>query len=242
MNSIRVICSDAKDFVLGMLRNDTWVVCSDAKDVLGRLWNDTWVVCSDAKDVLGRLRNDTWAVCSDAKDVLFMLRNDTWVVCSDAKDVLFMLRNDTWVVCSDAKDVLGRLWNDTWVVCSDAKDVLGSITNIGGSSYKCKDGLPPENKVKVISGVIGAPSSQTSIQVANLLKLFKIPQHSSSGMLGNQVYSLLTRRKKRKRKKKLCFMDSIRRDKMWSIGEWAYKELLSDGQEMEKIERKDTEF
>ena len=52
----------------------------------------------------------------------------------------------------------------------------GSITNIGGSAYKCKDGSSPENEVKVISGVLGAPSSQTSIQVANLLKLFRIPQ------------------------------------------------------------------
>ena len=32
------------------------------------------------------------------------------------------------------------------------------------------------NKDKVISGVVGAASSVTSIQVANLLRLFKIPQ------------------------------------------------------------------
>ncbi|RUS89252.1 hypothetical protein EGW08_002995, partial [Elysia chlorotica] len=58
--------------------------------------------------------------------------------------------------------------------------IRGSITNIGESTYKCKDGSTPENlvKVKVISGVLGAPSSQTSIQVANLLKLFRIPQIS----------------------------------------------------------------
>ena len=47
---------------------------------------------------------------------------------------------------------------------------LGSIANIG-SEYSCHDGSDP-----VILGVIGAPSSVTSIQVANLLKLFKIPQ------------------------------------------------------------------
>lgn len=52
----------------------------------------------------------------------------------------------------------------------------GSITSIGGSSYKCPDGSQPENEVKIISGVLGAPSSVTSIQVHNLLKLFKIPQ------------------------------------------------------------------
>uniref|UniRef100_A0A8W8JRJ7 G-protein coupled receptors family 3 profile domain-containing protein n=1 Tax=Magallana gigas TaxID=29159 RepID=A0A8W8JRJ7_MAGGI len=51
--------------------------------------------------------------------------------------------------------------------------IRGSIANIGGSEYACHDGSDP-----VILGVIGAPSSVTSIQVANLLKLFKIPQVS----------------------------------------------------------------
>lgn len=48
----------------------------------------------------------------------------------------------------------------------------GSISNIDGAEYNC-------NKTqvrKVISGVVGAASSVTSIQVANLLRLFKIPQ------------------------------------------------------------------
>lgn len=48
----------------------------------------------------------------------------------------------------------------------------GSISNIDGAEYHC-------NKTqvrKVISGVVGAASSVTSIQVANLLRLFKIPQ------------------------------------------------------------------
>ncbi|ESO83631.1 hypothetical protein LOTGIDRAFT_133010 [Lottia gigantea] len=56
--------------------------------------------------------------------------------------------------------------------------IKGSIANIGGSSYKCRDGSLPENDVKIIAGVLGAPSSVTSIQVANLLKLFAIPQIS----------------------------------------------------------------
>ncbi|CAH1404476.1 unnamed protein product [Nezara viridula] len=49
---------------------------------------------------------------------------------------------------------------------------LRSISNIDDGEYHC-------NKTqvrKVISGVIGAASSVTSIQVANLLRLFKIPQ------------------------------------------------------------------
>eukprot|EP00105_Crassostrea_gigas_P043730 XP_019927878.1 PREDICTED: metabotropic glutamate receptor-like [Crassostrea gigas] len=52
--------------------------------------------------------------------------------------------------------------------------IRGSIANIGGSEYACHDGSDP-----VILGVIGAPSSVTSIQVANLLKLFKIPQDTA---------------------------------------------------------------
>ena len=39
---------------------------------------------------------------------------------------------------------------------------------------ECKDGTGPE----MIAGVVGAASSVTSIQVANLLKLFKMPQVS----------------------------------------------------------------
>ncbi|XP_018371736.1 PREDICTED: uncharacterized protein LOC108766736 [Trachymyrmex cornetzi] len=52
--------------------------------------------------------------------------------------------------------------------------IKGSISNIDGAEYHC-------NKTavrKVISGVVGAASSVTSIQVANLLRLFKIPQVS----------------------------------------------------------------
>nr|XP_018899855.1 PREDICTED: metabotropic glutamate receptor 2-like isoform X1 [Bemisia tabaci]XP_018899864.1 PREDICTED: metabotropic glutamate receptor 2-like isoform X1 [Bemisia tabaci] len=52
--------------------------------------------------------------------------------------------------------------------------IKGSLSNIEDGGYQC-------NKTqvrKVISGVVGAASSVTSIQVANLLRLFKIPQVS----------------------------------------------------------------
>lgn len=52
----------------------------------------------------------------------------------------------------------------------------GSINNIGDTDYKCRDGTVPDVRNKIISGVVGASSSVTSIQVANLLRLFKIPQ------------------------------------------------------------------
>ena len=56
--------------------------------------------------------------------------------------------------------------------------IPGSISNIedDDANYRCEDGSSPEIKNKVISGVVAAASSVTSIQVANLLKLFKIPQ------------------------------------------------------------------
>ena len=58
----------------------------------------------------------------------------------------------------------------------------GSISNIDDGEYQCPDGTIPQvrNQVnQVISGVVGAASSVTSIQVANLLRLFKIPQVGS---------------------------------------------------------------
>ncbi|CAG0884086.1 unnamed protein product [Cyprideis torosa] len=60
----------------------------------------------------------------------------------------------------------------------DVRKSLGSISNIDEGDYKCPDGSSPAVRHKVISGVVGAPSSVTSIQVANLLRLFKIPQVS----------------------------------------------------------------
>ena len=56
--------------------------------------------------------------------------------------------------------------------------LAGSINNIDDGAVKCQDGKSPEIHNKVISGVVGAASSVTSIQVANLLRLFKIPQVS----------------------------------------------------------------
>lgn len=49
----------------------------------------------------------------------------------------------------------------------------GSISNIDDTQYvHCNK----SSVKKVISGVVGAASSVTSVQVANLLRLFKIPQ------------------------------------------------------------------
>ncbi|XP_071522284.1 metabotropic glutamate receptor 6-like [Panulirus ornatus] len=67
---------------------------------------------------------------------------------------------------------------DTYGLEQAVDFIKGSISNIDDGEYKCRDGSSPEVRNKVISGVVGAASSVTSIQVANLLRLFRIPQVS----------------------------------------------------------------
>ncbi|XP_037076354.1 metabotropic glutamate receptor-like [Pollicipes pollicipes] len=70
---------------------------------------------------------------------------------------------------------------DTYGLEQSIDFIKGSISNIDDGEYQCPDGTSPQirNQVnQVISGVVGAASSVTSIQVANLLRLFKIPQVS----------------------------------------------------------------
>ncbi|CAH4028607.1 unnamed protein product [Pieris brassicae] len=64
--------------------------------------------------------------------------------------------------------------------------IKGSISNIDDEEYACNASAVR----KVISGVVGAASSVTSVQVANLLRLFKIPQvsfFSTSPELSNKA-------------------------------------------------------
>ncbi|XP_045772809.1 metabotropic glutamate receptor 2-like [Maniola jurtina] len=64
--------------------------------------------------------------------------------------------------------------------------IKGSISNIDDEEYGCNATAVR----KVISGVVGAASSVTSVQVANLLRLFKIPQvsfFSTSPELSNKA-------------------------------------------------------
>ncbi|CAG9562246.1 unnamed protein product [Danaus chrysippus] len=64
--------------------------------------------------------------------------------------------------------------------------IKGSIGNIDDEDYACN----ATTVRKVITGVVGASSSVTSVQVANLLRLFKIPQvsfFSTSPELSNKA-------------------------------------------------------
>ncbi|XP_054721404.1 metabotropic glutamate receptor 6-like [Uloborus diversus] len=74
-----------------------------------------------------------------------------------------------------ALEVAGGTFKDGLIIF---KTLLGSMSNIDEGSYRCPDGSSPIIRHKKISGVLGAASSVTSIQVANLLRLFKIPQVS----------------------------------------------------------------
>ncbi|GBO32337.1 hypothetical protein AVEN_82284-1, partial [Araneus ventricosus] len=62
-----------------------------------------------------------------------------------------------------------------------------SISNIDDGTYRCPDGSSPAIRHKRISGVLGAASSVTSIQVANLLRLFKIPQFLCLSAVQQQI-------------------------------------------------------
>ncbi|CAB0028906.1 unnamed protein product [Trichogramma brassicae] len=89
--------------------------------------------------------------------------------------------------------VLDDCDKDTYGLEMAVDFIKGSISNIDGAEFHC-------NKTavrKVIAGVVGAASSVTSIQVANLLRLFRIPQvsfFSTSPELSNkQRFEYFTR-------------------------------------------------
>nr|XP_006820149.1 PREDICTED: metabotropic glutamate receptor 8-like [Saccoglossus kowalevskii] len=67
---------------------------------------------------------------------------------------------------------------DTYGLEQSVDFIRGSISNIGGTEITCRDNSIPVVNYKQITGVVGAASSINSIQTANLLKLFKIPQIS----------------------------------------------------------------
>ncbi|KAL4702857.1 hypothetical protein ACJJTC_018375 [Scirpophaga incertulas] len=82
--------------------------------------------------------------------------------------------------------VLDDCDNDTYGLEMALDFIKGSISNIDDAEYECNATAVR----KVISGVVGAASSVTSVQVANLLRLFKIPQvsfFSTSPELSNKA-------------------------------------------------------
>lgn len=66
--------------------------------------------------------------------------------------------------------------------------ISGSISNIDDAEYACNATAVR----KVISGVVGAASSVTSVQVANLLRLFRIPQVRRALLASGSPVTMIT--------------------------------------------------
>jgi metabotropic glutamate receptor 2/3 len=77
-------------------------------------------------------------------------------------------------------DILDTCSRDTYALEQALEYVRGSMSSFDDTEYHCSDGSKPvaENAPVAVAGVIGGAYSTVSIQVANLLRLFKIPQIS----------------------------------------------------------------
>ncbi|XP_052781155.1 metabotropic glutamate receptor 8-like isoform X3 [Mya arenaria] len=68
---------------------------------------------------------------------------------------------------------------DTYALEQCMDFIKAQMTTTDLADYKCNDGQAPKYiQLKPVSGVIGAAASTVSIMVANILRLFKIPQIS----------------------------------------------------------------
>ncbi|XP_067129619.1 metabotropic glutamate receptor [Centruroides vittatus] len=76
--------------------------------------------------------------------------------------------------------ILDTCASDSYALNQSMEFIRASVNTIDASSFECKDGSQPKMKAvtKAITGVIGGSYSEVSVQVANLLRLFRIPQIS----------------------------------------------------------------
>lgn len=75
--------------------------------------------------------------------------------------------------------ILDTCSSDSYALNQSLEFIRASInTAFESSAFECGDGSTPRPKLgmQTISGVIGGSYSEVSLQVANLLRLFKIPQ------------------------------------------------------------------
>lgn len=77
--------------------------------------------------------------------------------------------------------ILDTCSSDSYALNQSLEFVRASINTVEASAFQCSDGSIPRPKygMKTISGVVGGSYSEVSLQVANLLRLFKIPQVSN---------------------------------------------------------------
>lgn len=68
----------------------------------------------------------------------------------------------------------------TYALNQSLEFIRASINTVESSAFECKDKSQPRPKYGsgMIAGVIGGSYSEVSLQVANLLRLFRIPQVS----------------------------------------------------------------
>ncbi|XP_012946373.1 metabotropic glutamate receptor 3, partial [Aplysia californica] len=75
--------------------------------------------------------------------------------------------------------VLDTCSDDTFALEQCMDFIKAQLSSIDVDDYECRDGYPPIfHPLRPVAGVIGAASSPVSIMVANILRLFKIPQIS----------------------------------------------------------------
>ncbi|CAH1784570.1 unnamed protein product [Owenia fusiformis] len=89
-------------------------------------------------------------------------------------------------------NILDTCSRDTYALEQSLEYVRASMSTLDASEFKCEDGSTATSSTapKAIAGVIGGSYSSVSIQVANLLRLFKIPQisyASTSAALSDKI-------------------------------------------------------
>ncbi|XP_022243237.1 metabotropic glutamate receptor-like isoform X2 [Limulus polyphemus] len=76
--------------------------------------------------------------------------------------------------------ILDTCSSDSYALNQSLEFVRASINTVDSTAFQCQDGSHPKLKFtnKAITGVVGGSYSEVSLQVANLLRLFRIPQVS----------------------------------------------------------------
>lgn len=76
--------------------------------------------------------------------------------------------------------ILDTCSSDSYALNQSLEFIRASISNVDATAFECADGSLPKLKfnTKAITGVVGGSYSEVSLQVANLLRLFRIPQIS----------------------------------------------------------------
>lgn len=86
--------------------------------------------------------------------------------------------------------ILDTCSSDSYALNQSLEFVRASVHTVEANAFQCPDDSTPTPRYgrQVITGVVGGSYSEVSLQVANLLRLFKIPQVTvtfSCGLLGH---------------------------------------------------------